>query len=81
VVDAAALGMIRDGRAGWRKARERPAACRRPMLKRTAKTCGPDASAVGVKSAEVLQAQPGFDKTIFAGDGDNKARFSGESAL
>ena len=40
-VDAAALGVTRDGRAGWRKTRERSAACRRPMLKRTAKPCGP----------------------------------------
>src|ERR1017187_9071000 len=40
-VDAAASGVTRDGRAGWRKARERSAACRRPMLKRTAKPCGP----------------------------------------
>jgi hypothetical protein len=40
-VDAAALGVTRDGRAGWRKARERLAARRRPMLKRTAKPCGP----------------------------------------
>jgi len=29
-VDAAASGVTRDGRAGWRKARERLAACRRP---------------------------------------------------
>jgi hypothetical protein len=40
-VDATALGVTRDGRAGWRKARERLAACRRPALKRTAKPCGP----------------------------------------
>jgi hypothetical protein len=33
---------------------------------RTAKSCGPDASMVGVKSAE-----------LFAGDGDNKARSPG----
>jgi hypothetical protein len=40
-VDAAALGVTRDGRAGWRKTCERSAARRRPMLKRTAKPCGP----------------------------------------
>jgi hypothetical protein len=40
-VDATALGVTRDGRAGWRKTRERSAARRRPALKRTAKPCGP----------------------------------------
>ena len=35
--------------------------CRRAMLKRTVKSCGPDASAVGVKSAEGKSARPGAD--------------------
>jgi len=32
------------------------------MLKRTVKSCGPDASVVGVKSAEGKSAQPGADE-------------------
>src|ERR1019366_5669161 len=32
------------------------------MLKRTVKSCGPDASAVGVKSAEGKSARPGADE-------------------
>jgi hypothetical protein len=36
--------------------------CRRAMLKRTVKSCGPDASAVGVKSAEGKSARPGADE-------------------
>src|SRR5712671_1400140 len=32
------------------------------MLKRTAKSCGPDASVVGVKSAEGKSARPGADE-------------------
>jgi len=34
----------------------------RTMPKRTAKSCGPDASVVGVKSAEGKSARPGADK-------------------
>jgi hypothetical protein len=34
----------------------------RTMLKRTAKSCGPDASVVGVKSAEGKSARPGADE-------------------
>jgi hypothetical protein len=37
---------------------------RRTVLVRTTKSCGPDASAVGVKSAEVLRAQPGEQNHI-----------------
>src|SRR6202140_1731043 len=33
--------------------------CRRAVLKRTAKSCGPDASEVGVKSFGGAKAQPG----------------------
>ena len=34
----------------------------RTMLKRTVKSCGPDASVVGVKSAEGKSARPGADE-------------------
>jgi hypothetical protein len=36
---------------------------RRAVLKRTAKSCGPDASVVGVKSAEGKSARPGADES------------------
>ena len=35
------------------------------MPKRTVKSCGPDASAVGVKSAEGKSARPGADQPVF----------------
>src|ERR1700730_11312530 len=37
-------------------------ACRRAVLKRTVKSCGPGASMVGVKSAEGKSARPGADE-------------------
>jgi hypothetical protein len=36
--------------------------CRRAVLKRTVKSCGPDASVVGVKSADGKSARPGADE-------------------
>jgi hypothetical protein len=54
----------RDGIAG--RVAERPVsghqASGREMLQRTAKSCGPDASVVGVKSAEGKSARPGADE-------------------
>ncbi len=50
------------------------------MLKRTVKSCGPDASVVGVKSCGGAESPIGPTYQIPRGDGDNKARFSGESA-
>jgi hypothetical protein len=49
VVDAAASCARRGCRAGFITC-ERSTACRRAEPKRTAKSCGPDASVVGVKS-------------------------------
>ena len=53
----------RDGMAG-RASRSVSVTGRagRTMLKRTAKACGPDASVVGVKSAEGKSARPGADE-------------------
>ena len=36
--------------------------CGRTVLKRTVKSCGPDASMVGVKAAEGKSARPGADE-------------------
>ena len=53
----------RDGIAGRDKLRERSLGrAGRAVLKRTAKSCGPDASVVGVKSAEGKSARPGADE-------------------
>ena len=53
-VDATALGVTRDRRAGWRKARERLAACRRTALKRTVKSCGPGAPTLALSFVEMI---------------------------
>jgi hypothetical protein len=60
-VDAAASGARWDGRAGF-TARERSQDVRTNGLKRTVKSCGPDVSVVGVKSAEGKSARPGADE-------------------
>ena len=53
----------RDGIAGRDKLRERShGRAGRTMPKRTAKSCGPDASMVGVKSVEGKSARPGADE-------------------
>jgi hypothetical protein len=57
-VDAAAPARtVIAGRASWPVSDHE--ARRRTALLRTVKSCGPDASKVGVKSAEVLRARPG----------------------
>ena len=38
--------------------------CGRAVPKRTAKSCGPDASVVGVKSAKGKSARPGADEPV-----------------
>jgi hypothetical protein len=65
-------GVSRSSRnAGW-DAVDAMAAQDERRLSRTAKPCGPDASMAGVKFSR---------SKLLGGDGDNKARFSGESAL
>ena len=49
------------------------------MLKRTAKSCGPDASTLASSLAEFKSAQPGLDKNISAGDGGKRARSPGRA--
>jgi hypothetical protein len=49
---------------------------RRTALKRTAKSCGPDASVVGVKPAEACHPNRALT-AIFAGDGVKQARSPG----
>jgi hypothetical protein len=51
-VDAAASGVKRDGRAGPQGFVSDQTARGRTVLLRTVKSCGPDASVVGVKSSE-----------------------------
>ena len=75
-VDAAALAC--DVIAG-RVSRERLTARRREMLKRTAKSCGSDASTPASSPAEVLLPRPGADKTFNPrDDGDKQADRRGE---
>ena len=52
----------------------------RAMLKRTVNSCGPDASAVGVKSCGGAESPTGPTCQFPGGDGGKKARHSGESA-
>jgi hypothetical protein len=61
-VDAAVPARMRGSQGGISVSDRR--ARRRTALQRTAKSCGPDASAVGVKSAEVLRARPGGQNHI-----------------
>jgi hypothetical protein len=49
------------------------AACRRAVLKRTAKTCGPDASMVGVKSHRRRKGSTGPASQIPGDDGGEKS--------
>ena len=56
--------------AGRDQLRERSSGVRRTALKRTAKTCGPDASTLASSLAEVRKAQPGFTRQLPEGDGD-----------
>ncbi len=58
-VDAAVSGVKFVRRAVSVSGRRRAG---RTMLKRTVKSCGPDASVVGVKSAEGKSARPGADE-------------------
>ena len=51
---------------------------RRRVLSRTAKSCGPDASAVGVKSEEACHPNRAL-AAIFAGDGVKQARSPGRA--
>jgi hypothetical protein len=50
------------------------------MPKRTAKSCGPDASVVGVKSCGGAESPTGPTCRFPQGDGGKKARYSGVSA-
>ena len=50
------------------------------MLKRTVKSCGPDASVVGVKSCGGAKGPTGPTCRFPQGDGGMKARYSGVSA-
>jgi hypothetical protein len=52
---------------------------RRTALKRTAKSCGPDASTPASSLAEVLRARPGGQSLNPRGDGDKKARSPGRA--
>ena len=54
---------------------------RRTALKRTAKTCGPDASAVGVKSRGGFASPTGRTKTYSRGDGVKQARSPGRARI
>ncbi len=56
------------------------AACRRTAPKRTVKSCGPDASMVGVKSCGGAESPTGLKRHLPQGDGGMKARYSGASA-
>src|SRR5712692_7009298 len=49
------------------------------MLKRTAKSCGPDASTPASSFAEASRPNRVFDKTISADDGDKRARSPGRA--
>jgi hypothetical protein len=52
---------------------------RRTALKRTAKACGPDASAVGVKSRGGFESPTGRKKPYSRGDGVKQARSPGRA--
>jgi hypothetical protein len=78
-VDAAALSVRRDGRAGSLGACERSQARGREMLSRTAKSCGPDAPTLASSLAEVLSALPGSDKTLIRRRRWQKSPVTGES--
>src|SRR6266851_9630296 len=49
------------------------------MLKRTAKSCGPDASTPASSFAEASRPDRALDKTISANDGDKRARSPGRA--
>src|SRR6266851_3826088 len=49
------------------------------MLKRTAKSCGPDASTPASSFAEASRPNRVFDQAISADDGDKKARSPGRA--
>src|SRR5882757_4713001 len=51
------------------------------MLLRTAKSCGPDASVVGVKTFGGMSARPGADVPYPEGHGGKIFLYCGESAL
>jgi hypothetical protein len=55
--------------------------CRRAVLNRTAKPCGPDASMVGVKSFGGAKAQPGRSAGFREATEARRARYSGVSAI
>jgi hypothetical protein len=58
---------------------ERSTACRRAVPKRAAKSCGPDASVVGVKSCGGAKGPTGPTCHLLQDDGGKKARYSGVS--
>ena len=62
-----------------RKVRERSDGALTNGAVRTVKSCGPDASMVGVKSSEACRPDRA-EKAKSEGDGGKQARFSGESA-
>src|SRR5713226_2336383 len=49
------------------------------MLKRTAKSCGPDASTPASSFAEASRPDRALDKTISRNDGDKRARSPGRA--
>jgi hypothetical protein len=62
----------------YRSVSDRPAH-RRTALQRTAKACGPDASAVGVKSRGGFESPTGRTKPYSRGDGVKQARSPGRA--
>jgi len=70
-----------DRRAGLNRSLSGRTARRRTVLRRTAKACGPDASAVGVKSCGGFASPTGADKTIFARRWCQTSPITRESAL
>jgi len=77
-VDAAASGEARDGRAGFSPVSDqRHADERRQSVRQNRVVLTPQRLASSL--AEVRKARPGPTCQLPRGDGDNKARFSGES--
>jgi hypothetical protein len=76
-VDAAAFCARWDRRAS-RKTLERSPACRREMLQRTAKSCGPDAPTLASSSRSCV-GPTGLRQNISAGDGGKRARSPGRA--
>ena len=78
-VDAAAFCARWDRRAGSLETVSDHQVCRREMLLRTAKSCGPDAPDAGVKFAEFCWPNRAVTKPCPADDGGKRARSPGRA--